>query len=175
NVVENVMMGRLFGRERTLSLKQAKEAALEIIDYTALTSKAYAPAAELSLAEQRRLELARAMATRPKLLLLDEVMAGLNPSEISDTLDLLRRLNAEKNISILVIEHVVKAVMRLCSRIVVMDYGSKLAEGTPDEIATNVKVIQAYMGEKRTGKKNSASVRSESSTSSDLVDSEKQV
>ncbi|HXQ92315.1 MAG TPA: ABC transporter ATP-binding protein [Nitrososphaerales archaeon] len=175
-VIENVMMGRLFGREKTRSMKQAKESALEIIEYTSLSGRAFDPAADLSLAEQRRLELARALATRPKLLLLDEVMAGLNPSEISSTLDLLRRLNSEKQISILVIEHVVKAVMKLCSKIIVMDHGSKIAEGSPDQISTNVEVIRAYMGEKRAGKKSNVLPQSGSQTTTqDLAESEKQV
>ncbi|MDA4131137.1 MAG: ABC transporter ATP-binding protein [Thaumarchaeota archaeon] len=149
-VIENVMIGALFGREGTRSVKKARESALEILNFTSLANRADDPAAELSLAEQRRLELARALASRPKLLLLDEVMAGLNPSEISSTLTFLEKLNSEKQISLLVIEHVVKAVLKLCGRIVVMDHGSKIAEGTPEQISANAQVIAAYMGEKRT-------------------------
>lgn len=153
SVIENVMMGSLFGRDHTMSMKAASERALEVLSFTALSDKSDKLAGDLTLAEQRRLELARSLATQPKLLLLDEVMAGLNPSEISDTLDLLNRLNSEKNITLLVIEHVVKAMMKLCKRIVVMDHGSKIAEGLPIEIANNAEVITAYMGEKRAGMK----------------------
>ena len=152
-VMENVMMGSLFGRNHTRSLRHARDSASEILRYTALSGKADKLAGDLTLAEQRRLELARSLATKPKLLLLDEVMAGLNPSEISDTLDLLFRLNTEKQITLLVIEHVVKAMMKLCKRIVVMDHGTKIAEGLPQEIVNNAEVITAYMGEKRAGAK----------------------
>lgn len=152
-VAENVMLGSLFGRNHTMSLKAARERAAEVLTFTALTSKSGKLAGDLTLAEQRRLELARSLATQPKLLLLDEVMAGLNPSEISDTLELLNRLNTEKKITLLVIEHVIKAMMKLCRRMVVMDHGTKIAEGSPIEIANNADVIRAYMGEKRAGAK----------------------
>ena len=152
-VRENVMVGSLFGRDHTMSMKAARERASEVLNYTELTSRADKLAGDLTLAEQRRLELARSLATQPKLLLLDEVMAGLNLSEISDTLNLLNRLNTEKKITLLVIEHVVKAMMKLCRRIIVMDHGSKIAEGLPQEIANNSEVIKAYMGEKRAGMK----------------------
>jgi branched-chain amino acid transport system ATP-binding protein len=153
SVIENVMMGSLFGRNNTLFVAAARERAMEILGYIALAEKANLPAGTLSLAEQRRLELARALATQPKLLLLDEVMAGLNPSEISNALDLLKRLNTEKQITLVVIEHVIKAVMKLCNRIVVLDHGQKIAEGLPEEIARNSQVIEAYMGEKKAGRK----------------------
>jgi len=150
-VIENAMMGSLFGKDHTLSVGTARERAFQILSFTDLATKAETLAANLTLAEQRRLELARAIATQPRLLMLDEVMAGLNLTEISETLELLFRLNREMQISILVIEHVMKAVMKLCSRIIVIDHGSTIAEGTPQEVVANEDVIIAYMGDKREG------------------------
>jgi branched-chain amino acid transport system ATP-binding protein len=150
-VLENAMMGSLFGKGHTLSVGAARERASKILSFTDLGAKAETLAANLTLAEQRRLELARAIAAQPRLLMLDEVMAGLNLTEISETLDLLFRLNREMQISILVIEHVMKAVMKLCSRIIVIDHGSTIAEGTPQEVVANEEVIIAYMGDKRAG------------------------
>lgn len=147
-VLENVTVGRLFGRDGTLSVSKAKREARDILEYTSLGSKAELPAGSLSLAEQRRLELARALAAKPKLLMLDEVMAGLNHSEILGTLELLRSLRKEKGIAILLTEHVMKAIVRLSDRIVVMNNGEKIAEGTPSEVMENKTVIAAYMGEK---------------------------
>jgi len=150
-VIENAMMGSLFGKDHTLSVGAARERAFQILSFTDLATKAETLAANLTLAEQRRLELARAIATQPRLLMLDEVMAGLNLTEISETLELLFRLNREMQISILVIEHVMKAVMKLCSRIIVIDHGSTIAEGTPQEVVANEDVIIAYMGDKKGG------------------------
>ena len=116
---------------------------------TDLEEKANVLASNLTLAEQRRLELARSLATQPRLLMLDEVMAGLNLTEISDTLELLFKLNTEMKITLLVIEHVMRAVMKLCSRIIVIDHGSLIAEGSPSEIVRNEQVISAYMGKKK--------------------------
>jgi branched-chain amino acid transport system ATP-binding protein len=151
-VIENAMMGSLFGRDHTLSLATARERAYKILGFTELDGKAETLAANLTLAEQRRLELARALAAQPRLLMLDEVMAGLNLSEISDTLDLLIRLNKEMKLAILVIEHVMKAVMKLCSRIVVIDHGAMIAQGMPQEVVANENVIIAYMGNKNAGR-----------------------
>ena len=151
-VIENAMMGSLFGRDHTLSVPIARERAYKILVFTELDKKAETLAGNLTLAEQRRLELARALAAQPRLLMLDEVMAGLNLTEISDTLDLLFRLNKEMKLAILVIEHVMKAVMKLCSRIVVIDHGAVIAEGTPQEVVANENVIIAYMGNKNAEK-----------------------
>jgi branched-chain amino acid transport system ATP-binding protein len=148
SVLENVAVGGLFGRQHVLSVSLAEREALEILSYTSLENKAQLPAGSLTLAEQRRLELARAIAAKPKLLMLDEVMAGLNHSEIMATLQLLRKLKFEKGITLLVIEHVMKAITQLSDRILVMDYGEKIAEGTPLDVMKNEAVIVAYMGEK---------------------------
>ncbi|MGI0078571.1 MAG: ABC transporter ATP-binding protein [Nitrososphaerales archaeon] len=153
SVVENVAVGGLFGRNHVLSVRKAKAAANDILRYTSLDSKTNALAGSLTLAEQRRLELARALATNPRILMLDEVMAGLNQLEISEELALLRKLNHEKKITLVVIEHVMKTMMELCGRIVVMDQGEKLVEGTPQQVASNPEVIKAYLGEKKAGMK----------------------
>jgi branched-chain amino acid transport system ATP-binding protein len=147
SVIENVAVGGLFGRKHTMSVASALEEAREILGYISLDSKASLPAGSLTLGEQRRLELGRALAAKPKLMMLDEVMAGLNQTEISATLELLRKIKAERGLSLLVIEHVMKAMIQLCDRITVMDYGEKIAEGAPSEIVRDPAVISAYMGE----------------------------
>jgi branched-chain amino acid transport system ATP-binding protein len=103
---------------------------------------------DLGLAPLRRVELARALATEPNLLLLDEAGAGLTPTELTGLMAMLRRLNADWNITLCVVEHVMRMVMGLCSRIIVLDYGEVIAEGNPDEICTNERVIEAYLGER---------------------------
>ncbi|MDR7543184.1 MAG: ABC transporter ATP-binding protein [Armatimonadota bacterium] len=104
-------------------------------------------ARNLTTAYKKRLELATALATKPKLLLLDELMAGLNLVEIDESMQLLRRINEEMRITLLIVEHVMRAIMGLCHRIIVLHYGEKIAEGTPQEVAGNRKVIDAYLGE----------------------------
>jgi branched-chain amino acid transport system ATP-binding protein len=148
-VLENVTVGALFGRGRSLSVRRARLAAHEILAYVSLDTKSESLASSLTLAEQRRLELARALATAPKLLLLDEVMAGLNFSEISSTLELLKKLRTEKGVALLVIEHIMKAIIELCDNIAVMNYGVKIAEGEAKDVMKNAAVIEAYMGEKK--------------------------
>jgi branched-chain amino acid transport system ATP-binding protein len=104
------------------------------------------PAKELTLVNQKRLEVARALATKPELLLLDELMAGLNPTEVAQSMELVKMIQ-DKGITIFMIEHVMKAIMSVCNRIMVLDHGVKIAEGTPHEITTNRKVIEVYLGE----------------------------
>ncbi len=154
-VLENLAVGGLFGRNHSLSVRSAKDKAQEILVYIGLAQKAQSPAGTLTLAEQRKLELGRALSTQPKFLMLDEIMAGLTHAEILETLDLLRKLRKERAIAILVIEHVMKAIIQLCDEIIVMDHGEKLAQGTPSEIVSNANVIKAYMGKKATVEKNS--------------------
>jgi len=143
NVIENVMIGALL---HTNSLTVAKEEANEILDIVDLQSKSLFIANNLTIADRKRLELAKALATKPKLLLLDEVMAGLRPSEIDDIMILLQKIN-NSGVTLLIIEHVMSAIMRLCKYLVVMSNGLKIAEGYPQDIAKDPKVIQVYLGE----------------------------
>ena len=120
----------------------------EIITFSDLETVRKQKCGDLGLAPLRKVELARALATEPDLLLLDEAGAGLNPTELSGLMMMLRRLNEERNITLCVVEHVMRMVMGLCSRIIVLDYGEVIAEGSPDEISTNERVIEAYLGER---------------------------
>lgn len=144
SVLDNVIIGCLYGQN--LPLTKARQTAREILDRVGLMTIAQAPAESITVAMRRRLELARALATGPKILLLDENMAGLTPMEIEGVLKLLREINAQ-GISLIVVEHIMQAVMGICQRIIVLDYGQKIAEGIPEEVVRNRQVIEAYLGE----------------------------
>ena len=143
SVLDNVMIGAL---TRRASTRQARADAERVIDLCGLGPHTAARARALPLALRKRLEVARALATQPKLLLLDEVMAGLNATELAGMVDLVRRLHAE-GLTLIVIEHIMAAMMRLAQRIVMLHHGEKIAEGTPREIASDRRVIDAYLGE----------------------------
>lgn len=142
-VLENVMVGAF---NKTKNTKQAKEYALEILKKVGLDQKKDQVGKSLTIADKKRLEVAKALATQPKLLLLDEVMAGLNPTEVKEILPVINSLR-DSGITIVIIEHLMEVIMTLCDKIVVIHHGEKIAEGTPKEIANNEEVIKAYFGE----------------------------
>jgi branched-chain amino acid transport system ATP-binding protein len=144
-VLENCTVGACFGREN-LSMARARDAARETAELVGLADRLAVPAAQLTIAGKKRLELARALSARPTLLLLDEVLAGLNPTEVEHMIAIMRRIR-ERGITILIIEHLMQAIMSLSDRIVVLSSGQKLAEGTPAAIAGNPAVIEAYLGD----------------------------
>jgi branched-chain amino acid transport system ATP-binding protein len=150
-VQENVMVGACFGRENQ-SLGHAAETADEVLEFVGLQERAEQLAGSLNVAQKKRLEMARALASRPYLLLLDEVLAGLNSSEIANMVETVKKIR-EQGITIIMIEHVMKAVMNVSDRILVLDYGQQIAEGTPAEISKNEKVIEAYLGDPRLAEK----------------------
>ncbi len=143
---ENVLLGALFGDSNGMSSADAASKATELLEYVGLSAMRATQAKDLTLANQKRLEVARAMATNPELLLLDELMAGLNPTEISEAMELVSRIR-EEGTTVLMIEHVMKAIMSICDRIIVLHHGQKIAEGTPQEIATSKTVVEIYLGE----------------------------
>jgi len=141
-VVQNIMVGTTMKS----SLRKGYGKALEIIEFVRLKEKTDYLTGDLTIPDLRKLELGRALATEPKVILLDEAMAGLRPSEVKETLSLLKQINAG-GVTLVVIEHIMEAVMTICNRIAVLNYGKKIAEGTPDQIANNADVISAYLGD----------------------------
>ena len=145
SVLENCTVGACFGREN-LPMAKAREIAREVVSTVGLAERMHTLAGSLTTAGKKRLELARALSARPRLLLLDEVLAGLNPTEVEAMIEIVRDIR-KAGIAILMIEHVMRAIMRLSDRIVVLNLGRKLAEGRPPEVANNSKVIEAYLGD----------------------------
>lgn len=145
-VLQNVLLGSLFGKQGVRSSADAIREARESLEFVGLAEEINTPAKDLTLGNQKRLEVARALATKPELLMLDELMAGLNPTEVAEAIDDVKRIR-EKGITIIMIEHVMKAIMSVCDRIIVLHHGEKIADGTPEEITTSKRVIEVYLGE----------------------------
>ena len=145
-VLQNVLVGRVFGQEPARNLKIAGEESREILGIVGLSDKAEILAKNLTLMERKRMELARALGARPQLLLLDELMAGLNHAEAEDAMNLIRQIKGDLNLTILIVEHIVKAIVGLSDRILVLNMGEKIAEGLPQEVIHNPEVIDVYLG-----------------------------
>jgi len=148
-VIDNLVVAALYGHARERSRSDAEDRARTILDEVGLSRESNRLAETLTLAGRKRLEVARAVATGPKLLLLDEVLAGLTASEVAAALEMIRELHTRRKLTIVVIEHVMRALTQLSHRIVVLHHGEKIAEGSPTEILTDQRVIEAYLGTKK--------------------------
>jgi branched-chain amino acid transport system ATP-binding protein len=146
SVMDNALVGSFFGRPTSMSSTGATKEATKSLEMVGLSAEKAIPARDLTLVSQKRLEVARALATEPELLLLDELMAGLTPTEMAEAMELVTGLR-DKGITIFMIEHVMKAIMSICDRIMVLHHGEKIAEGTPLEISSNKTVVEVYLGE----------------------------
>jgi branched-chain amino acid transport system ATP-binding protein len=146
SVLQNVLVGAFFGAATHVSGGDAAGEASRALEFVGLSAMAQYPIQDLTLANQKRVEVARALATGPELLLLDELMAGLNPAEVSEAMELVRKIR-DRGITVFMVEHVMKAIMGISGRVMVLHHGEKIAEGTCNEIARNKKVIDIYLGE----------------------------
>lgn len=142
SVLENVMVGAFLHHK---AAAEAERHALAVLTRLGLARQAEMPASALTLAARKRLEIAKALAVQPRLLLLDEVVAGLNPSEVTATIELIRGIR-QSGVTIVIVEHILKVILGLCDRVLVLDHGRKIAEGTAPEVAANPEVISAYLG-----------------------------
>ncbi len=147
-VFENVKAAAVFGKPGRGSAVETNQKVNEILESTGIAPLAHTVAHSLSLPERKRLEVARTLATHPKLLLLDEVLAGLNPREVEEAIPFVRSLNTEKKISILMVEHNLRAIMGICRRILVLNFGQLIFDGTPEEAVENPEVVKAYLGDR---------------------------
>jgi branched-chain amino acid transport system ATP-binding protein len=146
SVIDHVRLGYFFGKLESGGGEEVDREVGEILEFVGLASMRNGRGGDLILANQKRLEVARALATRPALLLLDELMAGLTPTEMAEAMELVKKIG-QRGVTIVMIEHVMRAIMSICDRIIVLNHGMKIAEGTPGEIAVNKTVIEVYLGE----------------------------
>ena len=145
-VFQNVLVGAFFGSPNRVSGADAAREASQALEFVELSAMSATPIKDLTLVDQKRVEVARALATKPELLLLDELMAGLNPAEVSEARELVTRIR-DTGITIFMVEHVMKAIMGICERIMVLHHGEKIAEGTCNEVSCDKRVIDVYLGE----------------------------
>jgi len=147
NAIENVAIGAMFGNSEK-SIEEAKEHAIELLRFVGFPENLfYTSVDRLNFVELKRIQLARALATDPQVIMLDEVTTGLTPSECDEAVKLIKKIR-KKGITILMVEHIMRIIMKACDRIIVLNLGKKIAEGTPDEVANNEKVIESYLGER---------------------------
>jgi branched-chain amino acid transport system ATP-binding protein len=145
-VFDNVRVGSLFGSSAKMSASEAGKETADLLAFVGLADLGRTAARDLTLANQKRLEVARALATRPEVLLLDELMAGLTYTEVGQAMELVNRIR-DRGVTVVMIEHVMKAIMNVCNRIIVLHHGKKIAEGTPQEIVGSRTVVEVYLGE----------------------------
>ena len=149
SVLDNVAVGSVYGRKPAPSRIAAEAAAMATLELLGMADRAQQPARTLTLVERKRLELARALATHPRLLLLDELLAGLNPSEVVGAMELVRRIR-DSGVTIVMVEHLVKALFGVSDRVAVLSAGEKICEGRPELVAQNARVVDAYLGTEAT-------------------------
>ncbi len=145
--LENVLVSMLWAKAGERNKSQRQQEAMEELKFVGLSTWAHKPAGELTLIQKKKLEVARALATRPKLILLDEVLAGLNPSEVLQALELIEEIRSVRGITVFWVEHVMGAIMKACDRVIVLDQGQKISEGLPQQVISDPVVVRAYLGE----------------------------
>ena len=144
--LQNVMVGMLYGGDEIRSVKKAEGESEKVLEFVGLGARAHTMASTFGVVDRKKLEIARSLATNPKMLLLDEMMSGLTPTEMEDALKLLKTIR-DSGVTLIIVEHVMKAILDISSRLIVLNYGEKIAEGPPQEVVCDKKVIEVYLGE----------------------------